>query len=148
MSGASVSTDSFRVLTGRFGALAVDPDSVVTFPDGLVGFPDHRRYILVPHGDSPCFWLQSVEDGALAFPVTDPAGFLPGFRIDPTPEERARLELLPGEAPRFLVIVAVPPDAPTEIRLNVHGPLLVNPGRRRGIQIVAGPDRLPPGAAD
>ncbi|MEF8752837.1 MAG: flagellar assembly protein FliW [Accumulibacter sp.] len=60
----------------RFGLkdVPVDPDTVFTFAVGPAGFPDCRRFkVFHQEGPQPAvFWLQSLDDVAVAFPIVDP----------------------------------------------------------------------------
>lgn len=122
------------VKTTRFGVLSIGEDLVLSFPDGLVGFPGPREFALVPHSpESPFLWLQDLNDGSLAFPVTAldlPDNVTPSFM---TTEERKQLGLAPGENPRLLGVVSV---SMGEIRMNRLGPIAVNIEKRLGRQLV------------
>ncbi|MBK8575191.1 MAG: flagellar assembly protein FliW [Elusimicrobia bacterium] len=136
MSGPNVSprTSVRTVKTTRFGPLSVDEELVLSFPDGLVGFPGPREFTLVPHSpDSPFLWLQDLNDGTLAFPVT--ALDLPDSAAPTllTADERTKLGLESGENPRLLGVVSVTRG---EIRLNRLGPIAVNIQKHLGRQLV------------
>ena len=62
-----------KVKTTRFGDIEVKEDDVVKLPAGLIGFPELKRYVLLDHDkDSPFKWLQSLDDGAIAFVLINP----------------------------------------------------------------------------
>ncbi|MBL8022906.1 MAG: flagellar assembly protein FliW [Elusimicrobia bacterium] len=122
------------VQTTRFGTLTIDEELALSFPEGLVGFPGPHLFALVPHSkESPFLWLQDLEDGSLAFPVT--ALDLPDTAAPTllTTEERTQLGLEPGENPRLLGVVSV---SKGEIHLNRLGPIAVNIQKRIGRQLV------------
>jgi len=67
----------------RFGRIEVAPGSAIAFPQGLAGF-DSRRFTLVARAADDAFlWLHSLEDPALALPVTDPRRFFADFALEP-----------------------------------------------------------------
>ena len=69
-----------QIETTRFGALDIEEGRILDFPEGLPGFEACRHFALVPHGEaSPFEWLQSVEDGALAFLAMKPHQIFPDY---------------------------------------------------------------------
>ena len=71
-----------NVNTTRFGQVEVDQHRVLSFPKGLLGFPNANRFALIQPGDEGYFfWLQSCDVPELAFVVTDPALFVPTYRV-------------------------------------------------------------------
>ncbi|MBL0350100.1 MAG: flagellar assembly protein FliW [Elusimicrobia bacterium] len=124
--------------TTRFGVLRPDAASVLTLVGGLVGFPGQRRFLLLDHAGRGDFgWLQSADDGSLAFPVTDPRRHLPDCRYVFGPADLAGLRLGSRALPDVLVTVSVTPDG--GVRLNLSGPLVFNFRRRLGRQLVQSP---------
>lgn len=127
-----------QVETTRFGTISVAETEVLDFPSGLVGFPELRRYTLVPHPTGgPFVWLQSLEQPALAFVVTDPALFFADYKIEIRKEEIAELELENAADSTILVLVTIARD-PHESTANLLGPVVVNRRNRRARQIVLG----------
>ena len=159
--------------TTRFGELRIDPSEELVFPRGLLGFPGRTRFLLLPagggaapggsgsagsedsggskasgasggSGGEPAFcWLQSTEDPALAFVVTDPHLHVPGFRV---PVGRAQLAAIGLEggaaaASAFQVLVIVNKRGGT-LTGNLQGPLLVNTATRVGEQFVLSDKRF------
>ncbi|MGE5542594.1 MAG: flagellar assembly protein FliW, partial [Bacillota bacterium] len=126
-----------RVLihTTRFSDIDVAEDRVIRFPEGLIGFEQQRRFALITRGNSPFMWLQSLDDPGLAFAVTDPLIFVPGYSVTPDEDTIASLE---AESPvdlRYLAIAVVPSD-PSQTSLNLQAPIAVNHARRMARQIV------------
>jgi len=122
------------VRTTRFGVVEVAEDRVITFERGLLGFPEKRAYCLLQPGDDACFfWLQSTEDPDLAFVVTDPSLFVPGYSV-PVREEQMRALGLESEkdAQVFVVVNKVG----EQLTGNLQGPLVINTLSREGQQLV------------
>ena len=117
----------------RFGVLSVESEGLICF-DGLPGFPDLRRFAVVQHDrQSPFGWLLSVERPELAFPVTDPREFFPGYR--PTLGE-SQLRALAAEPSEQLEWLAIGRVGEGRVSLNLAAPLVINPRNRRGIQAI------------
>lgn len=130
--------------TARFGSISYTNDDVVTFDHGLVGFPGLSSFVLIRHGeDSPFRWLQSVDQGEIAFLVVDPAHYIEGYAPEVSESEAGALELK-EETPRLVyTIVSIPPGKPEEMTVNLAGPIVVNLETGRGRQIVLEDDRYP-----
>ena len=123
-----------EVRTTRFGVIDIREDRVITFPKGLLGFSSARRFCLLEPNDDACFfWLQSLEDPALAFVVTDPALFVAEFNVPIRQEQMEELAISNLQDAQVFVIVNKIDDMLTG---NLQGPLVVNTLTRTGEQIV------------
>lgn len=123
-----------RIDTVRFGPLEVDEERLIEFADGLLGFPEHRRFALIQTAPDPVFfWLQSVEDPALAFVVCDPLGFLPDYQIPVRQDDVDQLAMRDLGDCQVLVIVNRVEEWLTG---NLLGPLVIGVQSRRGKQMV------------
>lgn len=123
-----------EVRTVRFGVIDIAEDRVITFPKGILGFAGHKRFCLLEPGEDACFfWLQSVDDPALAFVVTDPAIFVPEFTVPIRPEQMQDLSLGKLEDAQVFVIVN---KIENQLTGNLQGPLVVNTLSKVGEQFV------------
>jgi flagellar assembly factor FliW len=118
---------TLTVESTRFGTLEIDTTEVIEFPAGLIGLGG-SRFVLVPAGEESSFsWLHSLEDGALALPVTSPWEFFPEYAVDLSDEDTARLAAGPDE---IAVWVTVRTGAElAEFSANLRAPILVANGR-------------------
>lgn len=136
-----------NIETTRFGAIDVEERKIITFPDGLPGFEEYRLFTLLPHHlagsgkGSPFVWLQSLENGGLAFLAMEPHKSFPDYapRVP-----RAELEALAltdeSVLPRLYSILTVPVGDPVGITANLMAPVVVNPRARLAKQIVLNTD--------
>lgn len=109
--------------TSRFGAVEIDESRIIRFREGLLGFPKHKRYALIQTSEDPVFfWLQSVDDAALAFVVCDPLAFVPDYRVTVRAEELASLEMKDAQDCQVLVIVN---RVDGELTANLLGPIVI-----------------------
>ncbi len=123
-----------EVQTVRFGTIEIADDRVVTFPRGLLGFQQHKRYALLQPNDDACFfWLQCLDDPALAFVVTDPNLFVKEYSVPIRGEQMEDLRLERLEDAQVFVIVNKVGGMLTG---NLQGPLVVNTLKRVGEQFV------------
>ncbi|MFN3201818.1 MAG: flagellar assembly protein FliW [Bradymonadia bacterium] len=132
-----------RVETSRFGVLDINPEALFTFPMGLLGFSRHKKFVVLDHReDSPFKWLQSAEDGDLAFIISDPLFFKPDYHIN---VRRGEISVIDPEDADDLVVsvIMTVPDDPHQLSANLMAPLVFNMVNRRGMQLVLHDQRYP-----
>jgi flagellar assembly factor FliW len=123
-----------KILT-RFGEIEYDPKNLLHFPAGLIGLPNLHDFIVMPNKKAgPLFWIQSVDDPAIAFVLTDPKNFFPDYHVIPEESEQSLLHIDENDPCYVLCVVTVPPDQ--NITLNLSAPLLFTPKSNRAIQII------------
>jgi flagellar assembly factor FliW len=130
------------VRTTRFGDLEVDEELIIDMPDGLIGFERCRRFVVITPGEESAFrWFQSLDDGAVAFPIIEPWHFMEDYA--PTISDMdVRLLGLSQEVPRLVfAVVTVPKHDPRSMTANLLAPLVINAGTRQGRQVIATDDR-------
>lgn len=129
-----------QVETDRFGPLEIPDDRVLTFADGLPGFADARSFTLVDGRDEGVFyWLQSLEDPALAFLCAVPWAFFPDYAPELSDDDQEALGLESEGDAMVLNILSVHREEQT-ITANLLGPIVVNQHTRRGRQVVLAGD--------
>lgn len=120
--------------TTRFGQVDIDGSKIITLPGGMLGFPKHRRFALVQTASDPVFfWLQSVDDPALAFVVCDPLVFVPDYSVPIRADDVEALVLEDLSDCQVLVVVNKVDGALTA---NLLGPLVVGAHSLIGKQLV------------
>lgn len=125
-----------RVKTTRFGEIEVDSSDIITLPNGLIGFAELKQYILLDHDkESPFKWLQSIDDGAIAFVLINPLLFRPDYAVEVTSAEVADLELDSEEDAVISTIITLP-ASPKNMTANLKAPLIFNLKNRQGKQVV------------
>lgn len=119
----------------RFGTLEVPPEAVVEFPSGLIGLAG-RRWALVPHDESGTFlWLHSLEDPALALPVTSPWRFFADYEVELSDAEAERIGVAdPREAQVYVTVR--PESGEGRFSANLRAPIIV--AGDRGYQVING----------
>lgn len=139
-----------RIVSEKLGELDIDESTVLEFPQGLLGFGDARRFALIDTHDSGVYyWLQSLDDPALAFLAAIPWPFFPDYEFELPDADRDALGLVEtadGEAARsgepgdegntmVLCLLTVDPES-HDITANLLGPLVINAQTRVGRQVV------------
>lgn len=125
-----------RVKTTRFGEIEVKEADLIELPAGLIGFPELKKYVILDHDkDSPFKWLQSLDDGAIAFVLINPLLFKPDYTVEVTEAEVSDLELKAEEDAIICVIITIPTN-PQNMTANLKAPLVFNLTTRKGKQLV------------
>jgi flagellar assembly factor FliW len=123
-----------KILT-RFGEVEYDPKNLLHFPAGLIGLPTLHDFIVMPNKkEGPLFWIQSIDDPAIAFVLTDPSNFFLDYNVIPDDSERNFLQIEKEDPCYILTVVTVPPDQ--NITLNLAAPILFTPKSNRAMQII------------
>lgn len=131
-----------EITTVRFGTIPVQEDKVIEFPKGIFGFAGNRRYVLFPHGEgSPFYWLQSMEDGAVAFVVMNPQQVKKDYTLNVDDSLLKELQAQDISELEVLCIVTIPPNHPEKMTINLLGPLVINVRKRRAVQIVSAEEK-------
>ncbi|MGE0174085.1 MAG: flagellar assembly protein FliW [Oligoflexales bacterium] len=125
-----------KVKTTRFGEIEVKDKDIVQLPNGLIGFPELKQYVILDHDDkSPFKWLQSLDDGSIAFVLINPLLFKPDYTVEVNEAEVADLEIKDEKDAVISVIVTMPSN-PQNMTANLKAPLVFNLKNRKGRQII------------
>ena len=120
--------------TTRFGRVLIQETDLVRLPEGLVGFRSFTQFVLIPDPVmSGLSWLQSATAPDLAFGLVAPPLALGDYRVELRPGDRAALEL---DDERSALIYVILNRAEGGLTVNLQGPLVFNPPRRLGRQMV------------
>ncbi len=124
-----------KTINTRFGEVEYDPSHVLDFPEGLIGLDQLKHFLVMPNKkEGPLFWIQSVDDPAFAFVVTDPTGFFFDYLVVPDENDRQKLGIDENGTCFVLAIVSIAPTK--EITLNLSGPILYAPETNKGLQVI------------
>ncbi len=122
--------------TKPFGTIDIDDDKIVTLQDGLLGFENREEFVIIGREEEQPFeWLQSVEDGSLAFVVCQANSILPDYKLSILREDLVDIEADSEEDITVYLIVVVPDD-PDEMTVNLKGPVVINGDNYMGKQII------------
>ena len=133
MSPLPVPDDIPRVETA-FGTFDVSSDEIIAFPAGLPGFEECRRFLVLSSRElEPFKCLQSVEGPSASFLAVDPRRVFPDYRCVLSDLDRARLGEPDEEALVWLAVVTV---LDQQTLVNLRAPVVVNPGKMLGFQLM------------
>jgi flagellar assembly factor FliW len=122
-------------MTTRFGEVDIDDDKIIKIPESILGFTEKRFILLLPDNSGQFFWLQSVDNPALAFVVTDPVLLIQDYEVKLTSAEYKKLKLTPESEVILLSLVTMAQNV-MDITINLQGPIVVNPEKMSAKQIV------------
>ena len=124
-----------QIESTRFGTIDILDEAVITFPEGLIGLPGTRYALIAQSEDTAFYWLHSVEDPAIALPVTSPWLFFGDYEVLVSDDDAERLELEhPEQADIFCVVRAA--ERLEDFTVNLRGPLVVHASHKTGCQII------------
>ncbi|HZG87390.1 flagellar assembly protein FliW [Paenibacillus sp.] len=122
--------------TTRFGEIEVEEDKIVRFPQGIPGFEHCRDFIFLqpPNAQIPVWFMQSIEDGALAFMVMNPFLVFPDYTIDLPDSVQEELDIRTEEDVMTVAIITI--SERKEMTLNLLAPVILNQRTRTAKQVV------------
>ncbi|MDR0378577.1 MAG: flagellar assembly protein FliW [Candidatus Accumulibacter sp.] len=123
----------------RFGLenVQVDPETLFTFPKGMAGFEDFKQFKLFhEEGGGTVFWLQSVDDADVTFPIVAPDTLDITYEIRLSDEDCALLGVADeaDEADVVVVVIVYRKEAKGDITVNTHSPVILNLKTHVGMQ--------------
>ena len=126
-----------KIKTERFGEVEYAQEEILFFPRGIPAFEDKHEWILAGSDDSAIRWLQSLDDGDLALPVTSPDAIQPDYNAR-IPEDELNLvgSVNPADL-ALLIVVSIPEYAPWDMTANLRAPILINIKTRKAVQVIA-----------
>ncbi len=131
-----------NIVTTRFGPVSARESDLIRMPEGLVGFRSFTQFLQMPDpvvvGLS---WLQCTTAPDLAFALVAPPLALSEYRVEIRPGDRTALEL--DDERSALIYVILNRGEGGGLTVNLQGPLVFNPARRLGRQLVLTSSRYP-----
>lgn len=126
-----------RIITDRFGEISYNEEDILFFPRGIPAFENMHSWILAGDEDNAVKWLQSVEDGNLALPVTSPDAVQSDYNAR-IPEDELKLvgSLNPSDL-ALLIVLSIPKGTPWNMTANLRAPILINIKTHKAVQVIA-----------
>jgi flagellar assembly factor FliW len=111
----------------RFGEVEIPEEAVIEFPRGLIGLGGSRYTLLAREQDAAFVWLHSLDDPALALPLTNPWAFFPSFEVEIADEDAELIGVRPDDDTSVYVTVRAG-EALSDFSANLRAPILVKNG--------------------
>ena len=133
-----------KATTRFFGDIDIADDKVITLEKGMIGFPDLRDFALIFDEEkgldkSKIMWLQSIDDGDIAFPVMMPNLVKEDYNPVVNSEILSPLGEL-GDENTFILVTVTVPNNPKDFTVNLKAPIVINTDNNKGIQVIAEED--------
>ncbi|MDO3412081.1 flagellar assembly protein FliW [Saccharibacillus sp. CPCC 101409] len=119
--------------TSSLGNIEITVEQIYRFENGIPGFEEENEFALLPVEGSPFFHLQSLKEKHLSFLLADPFVFFPEYEFELGDSDSEELELQTGVQVRCIVTLR---DDIEKSTMNILAPLVLNPVKRKGRQIV------------
>ena len=115
-----------KINTYQFGEVEFTEDKIISFKSGLFGFEELKKFLFIKPDDSYFYWLNSIENPGLAFPLF-------GVRAldDQFPQE---------ENFEAFAIVTLNSD-PLKMTVNLKAPVYINQNDKLGVQKIVDTDK-------
>jgi len=124
-----------NIVTTRFGPVSARESDLIRMPEGLVGFRSFTQYVQLPDPVvAGLSWLQCATAPDLAFALVAPPLALSEYRVEIRPGDRTALEL--EDERSALIYVILNRGDGGGLTVNLQGPLVFNPAKRLGRQLV------------
>lgn len=132
-----------KVMTTRFGEIEVDKSNIIEMNHDILGFEGLKSFTIISQKEkAPFMWLQSVEDGALAFIVINPQLIVPDYEPEINDVDAKELHLEKSADAMLLTMVTVRLN-PFSVTANLRAPVVINKTLRIARQIVLENEKYP-----
>ena len=128
---------NMTIKTSRFGEVSYKQEDLLFFPRGIPAFETMYEWILAGSDDSAIKWLQSINDGDLALPVTSPDAIQPDYNARIPEDELKMIGTVNPADLALLIVVSIPPAAPWNMTANLRAPILINLKTHKAVQVIA-----------
>jgi len=128
--------------TKHFGNVEINEEDIIIFDKGMPGFESSKKFVILHkvEEDNPFKWLQSVEDGKLAFVVISPQVFKEHYevKIDQASSDEIEIEDLKDILVYSIVTI---PEEISKMTANLKAPVLINAKKNKGCQLILDDER-------
>jgi len=125
-----------KISTTRFGDINIDESRVIRMKGGILGFEHLGEYVLLMQDEkTPFWWLQSVEDGSVAFVVINSLVVKPDYEPVISDDEVKLLKIASPEDAVLFSVVTISSD-PFTVTANLRAPIVINAKKMLAKQVV------------
>ena len=129
--------------TRCFGEVKIKKEEIIRFTEPILGFDGYKQYILIENKSVfPTFWLQSVDNLDLAFPVVSPFFVDENYSIRLNACDFEDIKLKKFNDVIILTLLVVPQDI-SSIRTNLRAPIIYNSIEKLAKQVVLQEEKYP-----
>lgn len=117
-----------KINTYQFGEIEYTDDLVISFAEGLFGFENLHKYLFIKQQDDIFYWLNSIEQPEIAFPLI-------GLRIIDE-----KFPVLDDNEAFGIVVMS---KNPADVKVNLKAPVYINQDTKSGFQKIIDSDKYP-----
>ena len=133
-----------KAVTRLFGTINVADEKIITMEKGMIGFPNLTHFALIFDEEKKdkkfkIMWLQSMDDGEVAFPVADPIQVKEDYQPMVNEAIIAPLGEMTPDNTYILVTVTVPKKV-EDFSVNLKAPIVINTDSNKGAQVITEDD--------
>jgi flagellar assembly factor FliW len=129
--------------TRCFGEVKIKKEEIIRFTAPILGFDGYKQYILIENRSVfPTFWLQSVDNLKLAFPVVSPFFVDENYSVRLNACDFEDIKLKKFNDVIILTLLVVPQDI-SSIRTNLRAPIIYNSIEKLAKQVVLQEEKYP-----
>lgn len=128
--------------TKYFDTVEINEEDIITFEKGIPGFEDNRRFVVLHkvEDDNPFKWLQSVDNGEIAFVIINPNVFKDHYEVKISESVSQELDIKDLSDILVYCIVTIPEDI-SMMTANLKAPVLINAKSNKGCQMILEDER-------
>jgi flagellar assembly factor FliW len=121
--------------TSRFGRLAIEENSIITFPTGLTDHGDLREFAIVGIEDYfPFLIFASLDNTGICFPIVNPVPIFPDYKPEIPSTDLKHLGIKKVGDIQLYCLVTFSSE-PGKTFVNMRNPLVINVVRMVGCQV-------------
>lgn len=129
-----------KAQTRYFGEIDIEDGKIIELSRGMIGFPELTHYALIFDEEkgsdkANIMWLQSMDDGDIAFPVINPALVKDDYNPTVSDDVTDTLGELTQDNTFILVTVSVPQKI-EDFSVNLKAPIIINSDTNKGVQMI------------
>jgi flagellar assembly factor FliW len=125
-----------NIITARFGEINVDESEILDMRAGIIGFEHLKKFVLhIQDGENPFWWLQSLDEGAIAFVVINPFVVKADYEPVIDDNDTKLLEIESAGDVVLLTIVTIRQN-PFLVSVNLRAPIVVNARKKIAKQVI------------
>lgn len=117
-----------KLQTNQFGEIEFEESIILEFESGILGFDEHKKFIVISEEDGIFYWLTSVDEPELVFPL---------FPM------KVIAENYPDVKDYEVFGIVRMQKNPSDITLNMKAPIYLNQNLKKGFQRIIDNDEFP-----
>ncbi|MGI5891276.1 MAG: flagellar assembly protein FliW [Bacillota bacterium] len=124
-----------EITTKDFGIINIKEQEIIHFPKGIFSFEEAKKFIFINSDDYSAICLQAVDNVDPRFIVFNPLDIMEDYSPMLPEGVMQQLEATSLDELCFFVIAVIPQKI-QDMTVNLKSPIVVNPYKRLGMQVI------------